>query len=410
MEIDAIEIESDDEPAIEVVARKPPAKRTIDISNDSEIEIDSDDEPVVENVARMPPAARAIDITNDSDDDSIPSSSRLRHRHVTRDSQGLAFLPSGPENIVNIPSDPTEEMEDSTKWPCPRCTLVNEQNARACAACQYQHQEVRPADATRRERLVGSPSRDATGSSPVLSGALLGTLLFGAGALVTGNSVTSGMFEGAVTGAVSGAMVDSVLSSPSESPVRAQSRRSQRSRGASRRARSSQPAEEQFVPEAPPRQRPRSSVRVVRSNGRTIVTASNRRGSASVRRPGNEDPLMALMMGMASAEASLGRQPARAANVERMSYEELLRQFGDGSENMGASDAMIVSLPSTKIQDVEKELPEEARQCLVCLEEFEKGDTRKTLPCLHGFHDACINKWLQQNGSCPICKHKISVS
>lgn len=46
--------------------------------------------------------------------------------------------------------------------------------------------------------------------------------------------------------------------------------------------------------------------------------------------------------------------------------------------------------------------------CQICLDEIEKkeinGDNFIFLPCAHGFHINCINKWLEINSKCPICK------
>lgn len=94
-------------------------------------------------------------------------------------------------------------------------------------------------------------------------------------------------------------------------------------------------------------------------------------------------------------------------DIDNMSYEELIQRFGDGSENRGAKSRDIMQLPVSIVKDPEKELPEDARQCMICLEDFEPGDRRMTLPCLHGFHEACCKKWLKQNGSCPVCKARV---
>lgn len=93
-------------------------------------------------------------------------------------------------------------------------------------------------------------------------------------------------------------------------------------------------------------------------------------------------------------------------DVDTMNYEQLLTAFGDGTENLGADEHHIQQLPTHQISENDA-LPEDARQCLICLEDFTKGASRTILPCLHGFHTECCTKWLRTNGSCPICKHKI---
>lgn len=95
-------------------------------------------------------------------------------------------------------------------------------------------------------------------------------------------------------------------------------------------------------------------------------------------------------------------------NNSMMSYERLLEMFGDGGENRGATSTTISSLPSIKLDDPERQLPEDKRQCNICLEDFCPGDDRTSLPCLHGYHSGCINRWLSSNGSCPVCKTSVS--
>ena len=43
--------------------------------------------------------------------------------------------------------------------------------------------------------------------------------------------------------------------------------------------------------------------------------------------------------------------------------------------------------------------------CTVCLEEYEAKDVVRVLPyCGHAFHAACIDTWLRQHPTCPICR------
>jgi hypothetical protein len=44
------------------------------------------------------------------------------------------------------------------------------------------------------------------------------------------------------------------------------------------------------------------------------------------------------------------------------------------------------------------------KSCRVCMEDFKNDDLLRTLPCLHFFHKVCIDKWLSQSTTCPICK------
>jgi len=46
-------------------------------------------------------------------------------------------------------------------------------------------------------------------------------------------------------------------------------------------------------------------------------------------------------------------------------------------------------------------------ECAVCMERFADGDIVRRLPCLHCFHQACIDAWLLKTSTsrvCPLCK------
>ena len=47
--------------------------------------------------------------------------------------------------------------------------------------------------------------------------------------------------------------------------------------------------------------------------------------------------------------------------------------------------------------------------CVICMEEFEADKEKKicSMPCQHIFHRQCIEQWLKNDASCPICKKRI---
>ncbi|EXC10653.1 RING-H2 finger protein ATL45 [Morus notabilis] len=46
--------------------------------------------------------------------------------------------------------------------------------------------------------------------------------------------------------------------------------------------------------------------------------------------------------------------------------------------------------------------------CAICLENFKYGDEcRIFVACNHGFHRACIDKWLDRDHHCPLCRASV---
>lgn len=45
----------------------------------------------------------------------------------------------------------------------------------------------------------------------------------------------------------------------------------------------------------------------------------------------------------------------------------------------------------------------EAQECAICLSES-PGDGLVALPCAHSFHYPCIEAWLQNQSTCPVCR------
>lgn len=45
--------------------------------------------------------------------------------------------------------------------------------------------------------------------------------------------------------------------------------------------------------------------------------------------------------------------------------------------------------------------------CIVCLANYENGETLRVLPCGHRFHCDCVDRWLvQQSRTCPLCSKR----
>ena len=79
-----------------------------------------------------------------------------------------------------------------------------------------------------------------------------------------------------------------------------------------------------------------------------------------------------------------------------------------------ASDATIASLPRCVAGDDDwvslvGDGGETAVCCPVCCETIERGRDARVTACAHVFHAGCIRAWLKVSGSCPTCRHVVTV-
>lgn len=70
----------------------------------------------------------------------------------------------------------------------------------------------------------------------------------------------------------------------------------------------------------------------------------------------------------------------------------------------GLEPVVVANFPTRKYSD-ELFLTSEDAQCAVCLAEYHREDILRILPyCGHSFHMTCIDIWLQQHSTCPVCR------
>ncbi|KQJ83527.1 uncharacterized protein LOC100837137 isoform X1 [Brachypodium distachyon] len=92
-------------------------------------------------------------------------------------------------------------------------------------------------------------------------------------------------------------------------------------------------------------------------------------------------------------------------NIDLNDYDALLALDENNHQHTGASESQINNLPQSVLQSTSNEEP-----CAVCLENPSIGDTIRTLPCFHKFHQECIDEWLRRKKLCPVCKCGITRS
>ncbi|XP_064902737.1 E3 ubiquitin-protein ligase Praja-2 isoform X2 [Columba livia] len=69
-----------------------------------------------------------------------------------------------------------------------------------------------------------------------------------------------------------------------------------------------------------------------------------------------------------------------------------------------ATKETIDCLPQTIITDDYNGL----EQCTICFCEYVKDEIITELPCHHWFHKSCVTRWLQESGTCPVCRHMLA--
>lgn len=65
----------------------------------------------------------------------------------------------------------------------------------------------------------------------------------------------------------------------------------------------------------------------------------------------------------------------------------------------------IISTSVLKKDDLDKK--DFADTCAVCIENYRVADVVRVLPCKHQFHKSCIDQWLLEKRTCPMCKMDI---
>lgn len=214
--------------------------------------------------------------------------------------------------------------------------------------------------------------------SGAVSGGLFGAVIGGLYGWLSGSGVASGAAEGVLRGGVAGAL----LSASSQQHLEQERRRRRHGAGAQGLARGM------------------ARARIAMEAGSQPVVMSVR-GTRMLVVRGQDGVLRGVPLGR---DGSGGREP------EADDYARLLEQFGDGSENRndGLTDEQVGEMPERALTAAEvARLPDSAKSCSVCLDEFEAGSSVRWLPCMHCYHRDCIDKWLREKAMCPLCKHSL---
>ncbi|KAK1439256.1 hypothetical protein QVD17_05072 [Tagetes erecta] len=102
---------------------------------------------------------------------------------------------------------------------------------------------------------------------------------------------------------------------------------------------------------------------------------------------------------------------ARCAWLRRRSIAN--RTPGQQFANKGIKKKFVEAIPKFAYDSAKEDNGGKlsSGDCAICLAEYVNGDEIRVLPqCGHGFHVACIDKWLGSHSSCPSCRQILVIS
>uniref|UniRef100_A0A3B3D8M7 RING-type E3 ubiquitin transferase n=2 Tax=Oryzias melastigma TaxID=30732 RepID=A0A3B3D8M7_ORYME len=92
--------------------------------------------------------------------------------------------------------------------------------------------------------------------------------------------------------------------------------------------------------------------------------------------------------------------------ILRLAHFFLLNDDEDDEHPRGLTKEQIDNLSTRTYSQASLE-GEIGRACSVCINEYAQGNKLRRLPCSHEFHIHCIDRWLSENNTCPICRQPI---
>lgn len=115
------------------------------------------------------------------------------------------------------------------------------------------------------------------------------------------------------------------------------------------------------------------------------------------------ETLRALDTDNAPTASSMSEEDVNSLPIHK--YKVANSKSGSASVEQGSSSATPEN--SETSSTVGGKTSEDELTCSVCLEQVNVGELVRSLPCLHQFHANCIDPWLRQQGTCPVCKFRV---
>lgn len=72
-----------------------------------------------------------------------------------------------------------------------------------------------------------------------------------------------------------------------------------------------------------------------------------------------------------------------------------------------AAKKALSKIPVRSLKTDDREVQGDGECCAICIEPYKVSETLRSLPCRHDFHKNCIDPWLLEHRTCPMCKMDI---
>ncbi|KAJ9085962.1 hypothetical protein DSO57_1009012 [Entomophthora muscae] len=95
-------------------------------------------------------------------------------------------------------------------------------------------------------------------------------------------------------------------------------------------------------------------------------------------------------------------RPASIAPVKKSLFRSLFVSGKKGKAISSSSARRVKPLAILQLED------EADAICAICITEYEDSDEIRKMVCNHHYHVDCVDEWLKQNRTCPLCKRDIT--
>ncbi|XAR63120.1 hypothetical protein NMG60_11022952 [Bertholletia excelsa] len=95
----------------------------------------------------------------------------------------------------------------------------------------------------------------------------------------------------------------------------------------------------------------------------------------------------------------------RGADSRRMlEFESRIDLEQPGNQNNGLPPVVIAAIPTLMFNHAAFTSMEDAL-CTICLGEYQENEVLRIIPkCCHTFHLSCVDVWLRNQSTCPVCR------